>query len=253
MEIEKAKGEKPEIVGKARQAQLISQRGNGQVLVGVDLPWRGSIKVVAKQNGFFDQILALAELPASDRWPEILAVSRRSGIPSIWRRARPSLLENNAAALLTGLAFSNQRHWPRLIKSFFRDNNLTAGLRGRPTLHPGEVKDMRRGVQIDKLKAKLQEGFQIKLKAKRGGGYASDDGQLAKDLRNRGYGYREIETILKSKTIQDAACRLYWEIDDEKENVSLKGIRNSWARYKLLSRANPALQRAFPKHIRDSQ
>lgn len=230
------------------QGKLISQQWNGRAYIGVDLPWRGSAKIVARQSRFFDQILALAELPAREQWPTILAVSQRYGIPSIWNRARPSLLENNLAALLTGLAFSNHRDWPRLIRTFFKQHNLTIGFRGRPMLDPGAVKDIGRGIQIDKLMAKLQEGFQIKLIAKRSGGFGSGDEQTAKKLSELGYVDEEIKETLKSKTLQDAGCGLYFALNGGRENVSLKGIRNSYSRYKRLSKANQPFPRR-PSHL----
>jgi len=239
---------------KTMHTRLTSQKWNGRVYIGVDLPWRESLEIVARQNRLFDQILELAELPERDQWTKILAVSQRYGIPSIWNRVSPSPLESNAAALLTGLAFTNHKDWPRLVRTFFKAHNLTPGLlRGRPRLHTRDAKDMNRGLQIGKLIEQLEEGFEIKLSAKQGGGFANDDEQVAKELRTHGYGDREIEAMLKSKTLPDAGCRLYFAINKAKENVSLKGIRNSYARYKLLSRTNPPFHRKSSHPRKDSQ
>ncbi len=115
-------------------------------------------------------------------------------------------------------------------------------------LDPGAVKDIGRGIQIDKLMAKLQEGFQIKLIAKRSGGFGSGDEQTAKKLSELGYVDEEIKETLKSKTLQDAGCGLYFALNGGRENVSLKGIRNSYSRYKRLSKANQPFPRR-PSHL----
>jgi len=223
----------------AKQTNLKAHEWNGRTYIGADLPWRGSPKIVARQGQFFDQILALAELPERDELPRILAVAQRSGISSIWRRVSPSLLENNAAALLTALAFSNRRDWVRLVRTFFKTHNLTPGLRGRPRLqHPTAGRDTVRGIQIDKLMAKLKKGFAFKLSAKKSCGFAGEAEQPATKLRKHGYNDKEIKAILDSKTLQDAGCRLHLAIYGEEDNVDLKGIRNSYTRYKSRSVRN---------------
>jgi hypothetical protein len=226
---------------KAKQTNLISQEWNDRVFTGVDLPWRGSPEIVATQGRFFDQVLALAGIPEHDQLPKILAISEQHDMPLIWRRARLSPLENSAAAVLTALAFTHHKDWPQLIKAFFKSHNLSAGLRGgRPRLHPRDMKDMDRGIQIDNLIARLEKGFEIKLSAKRVGGFASGDEQTAVKLRDLGYDGKEIKEILKSKTLQDAGCRLFLAIPRKNgESVDLHTIRNSYARYKLLPGVNP--------------
>jgi hypothetical protein len=237
----------------SKSAKLRSQVWNDRVYIGVDLPWRGSIEIVARQSRFFDQILALAELPGHAEWPKILAASHQYGIPSIWNRVRPSPLESSAAALLTALAFTNPKEWVRLVNTFFKSQNLTPGsLRGRPRVHPRDMKDMNRGIQIDKLMVRLEKGFEIKLSAKQGGGFASGDEQVAEELRTPGYCSDEIKAILKGKTLQDAGYQLYMAINGATENVTPKGIRNSYARYKLLSGPNPLFHRRSSHSSKDS-
>jgi hypothetical protein len=218
---------------KLKRTELLMQEFGDRAFVGVDLPWRGLIKTVARQIHFFDQILALAELPEFEQWPNILAVSQRYSIPSMWRRVRPSLLENNAAALLTALAFSSRTQKLQLISDFFKAHGLTQDLRGRPCLRTEETKDIVRGIQIDKAIAQLQQGFHIKLRAKKRGGFGSGNERISSKLRSLGCDETEITATLDGRTLQDAGCRLYLATTGRSdENITLKSIRNSYARYK---------------------
>jgi hypothetical protein len=238
---------------KLKRTELLTQEFGGRAFVGIDLPWRGSPKIVARVSRFFDRILEMAELPEPEQWAMILAVSQRYSIPSIWSRVRPSLLENNAAALLTALAFSNRKDWPKLIIAFFKAHKLTHGLRGRPVLNSRDRTDSLRGIQIDKLITKLRNGYQSKSTAKRKGGFASGDEQVAEQLTNHGYSAKQTQTILESRTLQDAGCRLYLELHKGEENVSLMAIRNSYARYKRLMGLNPPSTHRYSKTNKDSQ
>jgi hypothetical protein len=197
---------------------------------GVQLPYRGDI--VARQVRFYDEALALAELPKPDEWRALAQVSMQSGIGSILRRSRPSHLESGAAALLTALAFSGRRQWVQLIRQFFKNHSLKVGLRGRPRIHPKQHKDVLRGILIDRLIARLDGGWRAKLKHGVGTNRSSE--ALEDELKAQGYDSREVQVIFKAKTIQDAACHLYCATDGKKENIELKGVRNSYARYKLL-------------------
>jgi hypothetical protein len=244
---------RPEKVQNARKTKLMIQEWNGRVVVGVDLPWREKLKIVARESRFFDQVLEMAELPDPDQWPNRLDASQRFNIPAIWSRVYPSSLEINAAALLTALAFTNRKDWPRLIIAFFKAHKLTHGLRGRPILNHWLRTDSVRGIQIDKLITKLREGYQIKLTAKRRGGFASDDEQIAESLSDHGYNGTEIKAILKSKMLQDAGCRLYLELHKAEENVSLMAIRNSYARYKSQLGPNAPARRRPSKPNKASQ
>jgi hypothetical protein len=244
---------RPEKVQNAKKPKLIIQEPNGRVAVGVDLPWRGSVAIVARESRLFDQIMKMAELPEPEQWSNILAVSQRYNIPSIWSRVRPSLLESNAAALLTALAFSNQKDWPGLIVEFFKAHKLTHGLRGRPVLNPRARTDTIRGIRIDELIAHLRKGYQVKLTAKRKGGFASGDEQVVKELSKYGYTTKAAQAILKSRTLQDAGCRLYLELHKAGENVSLMAIRNSYARYKFRLAPNAPARRRPSKPNKASQ
>jgi hypothetical protein len=204
----------------------------GRKITGVELPWRGSIDIVVRQSRFFDSVLALAGLPKSEEWTKILQLSKQYDIPVIWERARPSVLENDVAALLTGLAFSGRSRKLTLIQQFFKFHDLKAGLRGRPRLHPRELTDTVRGIRVDKLIAELAEGFAIKQRAKRTGGFASGHEPISAELKARGYGDQETVAILQGATPQDAALRLYFARFGKRENVTPKGIQNSYAAYK---------------------
>jgi hypothetical protein len=238
----------------SKAARLNPQQLNGRVYIGVDLPWRESIELAAKQSRLFDQILALAELPPCEEWPKILALSQKYGMPSVLRRARPSVLENNVAALLTALAFSNHRDWPRLIRDFFKIHSLAGGLPGRPHVHPAMLRDVVRGVQIEKLVEKLRDGFQIKSRAEERGRCGDNGEGLSVRLKSLGYDEKERKAILKGKTLQDAACRFYHSIYGGAENCELKAIQNSYATYKRLRRSEPTGSQAHrPRQRSDSQ
>lgn len=217
-----------------QQTKLIFTRRDDSVHTGVELPWRGSISIVAIQTKFFDSILAMAELSKPEELPKILQASHQAGIPSIWNRARPSSLENAAAALLTALAFCRRDQRIPLIRRFFKEYGLKTGLRGRPRLHPRESKAMVRGIQIDKLIERLSNGFLAKAARKQAGGFESGDEQILSELETLGYDGRERGAILKGTTVQDAAFHLYDATVGKLENVTLKAIQNSYAAYKRL-------------------
>jgi hypothetical protein len=216
-----------------RQAKLFSTF-DGRELLGVELPWRGSIRTVGRQTGFYDSVLALSELPKPEDLPVILRLSQQSGIASIWNRVRASRLENDAAALLTALAFSGRKQWVPLIRQFFKIHDLRVGLRGRPPLHATQIKAMVRGIQIDDLMARLSKGFQIRTQLKLAGGFSSDEELVATELKIQGYNQAEIDAIVRGATLQDAAVCLYHATTGKRENVTLDAIRNSYARYKRL-------------------
>ena len=217
---------------KGRRVKLIPSTYEGRTLTGVELPYRDkTVEIVARQSKFYDEVLSLAELPGPEEWRKILEVSEQHGIPSIWRRSRASVLENGAAALLTALAFSNQKEQTRLIQDFFKSYGLNPGLRGRPRLHLGQTRDLNRGIQIDRIMTRLQEGFQLKRAV-----LSEHDGSVEQyretQLRRLGYDNQEIASILKCSTLQSAAFLQYQKTTGKTENVDMKAIRNSYSRYK---------------------
>jgi hypothetical protein len=221
-----------ELNDKEEKTELLVSTFDGQESMGVKVLSRGSIRTAARQTRFYDKVLALAELPKPNELPKILQVSHQSGIPSIWNRARPSPLENSAAALLTALTFCSRKERLPLIRQFFKIHGLKVGLRGRPRLHPTQIKATLRGIQIDGLKARLQAGVAIKAEIKRTEEYESGDEFLTAKLQEAGYDQVEIDAIRDGKTLQDAALRLYFARFGKRENVTLKGIQNSYAAYK---------------------
>jgi hypothetical protein len=224
--------------GPKEKTKLIFNTYDNRELTGVELPWRGSIGIVGRQTRFYDSVEALAELPKREELPKILQASRRVGIPSIWNRARPSALESSAAALLTALAFSGRKQWVPLIRQFFKTHGLKVGLRGRPRLHPRQLKHMVRGIEIDHMVARLQKGFETRTRLRRLGGFNSGDEEIAAKLKTQGYSQSETDVIVRGATLQDAACRLYHATTGKRENVKLDAIRNSYAKYKSLRPPN---------------
>ena len=210
------------------RTKLIFTSQDGQMLPRIEHVWPGTIEQLGNRSHYFDKVLALAELPKPGDLPLILALSRGANIPSIERRAQPSPLEENAAALLTALAYSGRENWVTLVSEFFRAHGLEVKLRGRPRMHPKECTDAVRGIEIDHAKERLREGFRIKQRGIRKGGFASDD-EIANALRIEGYNAAEVEALLDAKTLQDAACRCY---QGKARNTGLQGVRNSYSRYK---------------------
>ncbi len=219
---------------KTNRAELFFSQNNSQVSVGVQFRYEdGRVK---EQLEFFEQMLALAELPTPDDLPKILAMSRENGLPSIWKRSRASTLENNAAALLTALAFASEKQQIKLLRDFFRVYGFKTGFRGRSRVHPTEATDVVRGIQIDRMMAKLLDGFKLAKATKGTVGSGNVKQRTLIQLRNKGYEEREIDAILIGKTLQDAACRQYHQTVGKQENVDLKAIRNSYAQFKKLRR-----------------
>jgi hypothetical protein len=215
------------------RTKLIFTSQNGRMLPRIEHAWPGTIEQLGERHHFYDKVLALGELPEPGDWPPILALSEEAKIPSIWRRANPSPLEENAAALLTALAYSGREYWVTLILAFFRALDLEVKLQGRPrAAHPRERIDFVRGIEIDHAKEKLREGFRIKQRAKRKGGFTSDDQEIARALQQKDYDDTEVKALLVATTLQDAACRYYLATKGKALNIELQSVRNSYSRYK---------------------
>lgn len=218
------------------QTELIftSYLEDRKMLARIEHLFPGCIERLADRSHFLESLLAQAGLPASEEWHMILALSQRENITSIWKRAHPSTLETNAAALLTALAFSSSEQWVKLIRGFFKAHGLEPGIRGRRAVYPKDRTDFRRGIHIDDAIERLEPGFQFKSHAKLRGGFSSDDEEIATALENQGYNRVEISALLTAATVQDAACKCYFATEGKKLSITLKGIQNSYARYKRL-------------------
>jgi hypothetical protein len=226
-------------MGTNKKAELFFRHHGNQVFVGAQFRYEdGRVK---EQIEFFENMLAQAELPGLDELPKILVVSQANGLASTWRRSRASTLENNAAALLTALAFVNQKQQIILLKDFFRAYGFKTGSRGRSHVHPDQAKDVVRGHQIDRLMGRLQDGFRLARLPKRIVKLDDVTKRLRTQLGNMGYDEQEIEAILKGRTLQDAAYRQYHQTVGNQENVDLKAIQNSYSRFKKLRRKTQSL------------
>jgi hypothetical protein len=223
---------------KTEKAELIFSKDGSQISVGAQFRYEdGQVK---EQVEVFERLLALAELPARNEWPKILAVSNENGMPSIWRRSRASTLENSAVALLTALAFASEKQQIKLLKDFFRVHGFKTGFRGRSHVHPTESTDVARGIQIDRMMARLSDGFRIAKVTKETVRSGDVKERTLFQLKNMGHDEQEIEAIIKGRTLQDAAYRLYHQTVGKQENIDLKAIRNSFARFKKLRRLTSA-------------
>ena len=155
-----------------------------------------------------------------------------ANMPCIWERARPSKLEAMATALITVLAFSGREHWVSVIRTFLKNYGLEVKLRGRPRIHPTESRDLIRGMVIDRVIERLRAGFEIQRQARLKGGYSSGNEDIRSALKLEGHSDLETKAIVQARTLQDAACRYYYYAKTKQETVILKGVRNSYSRYK---------------------
>jgi hypothetical protein len=218
----------------SKGAKLFFKSYNGENLTGVEVPFPGKFELLRQSGRFMDGLMILAGLPRDEDLPQILAIAQREQMPTIKRRAGPSPLEINATALLTALAFSSTEQWTDLILEFFKAHGLGRSVRGRPRVYLRDGADFQRGLLIDRHAKRLEAGFQLRLQARLKGGFSSDDKEIGIALKDHGYNDIEIKALLVAKSLQDAACRLYFATEGKALNVALKGIRNSHARYKCL-------------------
>ena len=220
---------------KAKEVELLFGSYEDRKTTAVQFLWPrpDSLERLAAQHQFYDSILAWAELPATSEWPKILKVSRRARLPSIWQRVHPSPLESSAAALLTALAFSSRKHRTYIVGQFLKAHGLTRNLPGRPRVAPGKTLAIVRGIQIQKLMQRFQEGFEMVIQARRRGGF-SDDAAITTELKKKGYNNLEAQVLLVAKTLQDAACKYFVETspDLKGRRGALKVAQNSIALYK---------------------
>jgi hypothetical protein len=112
MEKDVGKPDKHSRQEEGKKTKLVLSQYGGRAFVGAQVPYQHGFFL--RQVALFDKLLSLAELPAPGEFPKILALSAENGIPAVWRRARASVLENDAAALLTALACSSKKHQPMM-------------------------------------------------------------------------------------------------------------------------------------------
>jgi hypothetical protein len=230
-----SKDRKTEDKAQSKEVELIFNSYDGRLIASVQFPWRNSINRIAAQHRFYDAVLSLAELPGEERLREILAASQQADTRVLWQRVGPSLLETNAAALLTALAFSSREHWPDIIAEFLEAFDLTQDLRGRPNADPKTATVIVRGIQIYKAMQRLKRGFEVTHQARRIARFGSDDAEIAISLKKQGYDEPEVQALLVGKTLQDAACRYIVETTDlNGKRGALKTARNCIAQYKRM-------------------
>jgi len=209
--------------------------------VVVEHKWSGSVERIHRFHELTDKLEALCGLPSREELPQILKLSAMNAVPAVWTRARLSPLEETAIAILSTLAFSSRKHQLRLLREFFRHEGWQVDLRGRPSLDPRDedLLPLMRGLKIEKTIARLKPGFLFKAQEKKEGGYDSDDGQIARQLEGQGYDQHEVRAIMKARSPQDAACRYFREMKCE-VSLTLKSIRNDYAKYKRIKRRFPS-------------
>jgi hypothetical protein len=222
----------------SEEVELIFGSYEGRKTTAVQIPWRKSKNSVARQSEFYDSILALAELPPQMELPKILAISQQANMPSIWQRMRASSLESNAAALLTALAFSGREHRNYIVDQFLKAHDLRVDLRGRPRVDPRKAIAIVRGIEIQKIMQRFEEGFELVDKARRTGGFRREASVIAAELTKNGYDNLDVRTLLVAKSLQDAACKYFVENhpDLKGRKGALKRVQNSIATYKNYAR-----------------
>jgi hypothetical protein len=196
-------------------------------------PWL-SFKKFQELQQLMYKVEALAELPRREELPSILEASVQKELPVIQRRAYLSRLETEAMLLISALAFSPTDYWCNIVGQFLKQHGWEITLGGRPSVHPKEAVQLSRGCAIHSIERRMRPGLRMKQRARRDASEIDRD-QLAARLRCRGFGDLEIKCILQGRTPQDAACRFFQKAQTS-VHLSLKTIRNSVARYKLLKR-----------------
>jgi len=206
----------------------------------VEHRWSGSFAPIQHFQQFRDKLEALCGLPRQEELPRILELSTANSIPSIWQRARLSALEEKAIAIFSVLIFSSNKCRSDVLREFFQREKWQVDLRGRPTLdlRAEELRPVTRGIEIERVIARLTPGYQINVQAKKNRGYASGKGKIVKQLKARGFEEQEVKAIVKARSVQDAAC-LYFYSTQRDIHVSLQSIRNDYAKFKLLKKRFP--------------
>jgi hypothetical protein len=98
-----------------------------------------------------------------------------------------------------------------------------------------ELRHVTRGLEIERVIDRLMPGYQINVQAKKLGGYASGEEQIAAKLKAQGFDEQEVKAIIEARSAQDAACR-YFHATPGDVHVSFKSIRNDYAKFKRLKK-----------------
>jgi hypothetical protein len=150
-----------------------------------------------KENEFREKLVALAELPAPEKLTAILEIASQKRLPEIARRAELSVLENEFLALASAVIASPEKRWIRLLHDFLASHGWKADLRGGPKKQPLDLKDSRRGPEIERVIAQLKRGFELKKALMKRKGYSSDKSEIRAKLRGSGCQDNEIEAIME--------------------------------------------------------
>lgn len=215
---------------------------DGQPLAALEHIWPGSLGLLARRSQLYDKVSALAQLPSLADLPKILQISQRENIPSILIRADLSRLEINASALICALANSSRDRWIELIDKFLDTLNLAEELRGRPHVEQTQSVHFFRGLQIDRVKEKLEPGFQVIKEAKHKGRLENAEMELDAALKSMGYDEKERAALTTKRTLQGAAIKYFCDTMVPGQIVDEHAIQNSYAKYKRALRAQPAGQ-----------
>src|ERR1700733_335701 len=189
--------------------RIAFRKHNGPRSIAVEHPYTGSFESIRRFNQFREQLEALCDLPKGPELRRILEVSSTTEQSSIWRRARLSPLEEKAIQIFSILAFSSKERWCHLLRRFFRFEGWPGDLRGQPRLdfRSKELRPIARGLGIEKLVSRLRPGYEMCALAKKRGGYNSGEEQIAIQLKALHLDEHEREALLRSKSVEDAACR----------------------------------------------
>jgi hypothetical protein len=220
-----------------RKAKLFFEERSGDKVLSTEVQWK-SFAYHREMTRVYDSALALAQLPRNEELPQILVAAAEYGLPSISRRANPSILEMEAASLFTAIACSSKRSWPNLLREYLTERGWKFDLHGRPGVPKQQTTDFTRGKEIDILRKKLEPSFNIKQEAKRRKRYSADDEAIEKKLRSRGCNADEIKSILKGRSLRAAACLLWCQTQMIKPG--LRAVQNSYARYSRLKNQTPS-------------
>jgi len=230
------KGEK----AKGKHISIKYENDGHQSSMRVEHTLSGSFAPIQRFQQFRDKLEALCGLPGREDLPRILELSTANVLPSVWQRARLSAMEEKAIDIFSVLIFSSNKRWYDLLREFFQQEKWQVELRGRPTLdlRDEDLWPVKRGLEIERVIARLTPGYQIKVQAKKKRGKASGEETIDKQLKARGFEEQEVKAIVKARSAQDAACR-YYHSTQRDIHVDSKSIRNDYAKFKLLKKRFP--------------
>jgi hypothetical protein len=196
--------------------------------------WRKEREFLSTLESFAGLPLGLKKLDRIDK------ISEKTKIYEIWRRARLSHLECEFLTLISALISSKEKQWIFLVKNFMKAYGWKADLRGHPKVDQKALTAFKRGPNIEKIKERLEAGFNLKRKEKAKGGYASGNDEITGKLKKLGYDDIGVKAILRGRPLDTVAC-YYYKIVEEPTDNNPKTILNGYRKYQRMKNSGDSL------------